>query len=65
MERIHSQYLFDPEINAEKMIFLAGPRQIGKTTFVRQQLEKLKQDDLFLKQTNDFQQNGVVIINLF
>jgi len=47
MERVHSRYLFDPEINAGKMIFLAGPRQIGKTTFVRQQLEKLKQDDLY------------------
>ncbi len=47
MERIHTQYLFDPEINANKMIFLAGPRQIGKTTFVRRQLKKTNQDDLY------------------
>ena len=39
MERVQSTYLFDSEINAGKMIFLSGPRQIGKTTFV---LEKLK-----------------------
>jgi len=54
MERIHSQYLFDPEINAGKMIFLAGPRQIGKTTFVRHQLEKLKQDDLYFNWDDPF-----------
>ena len=54
MERIHTQYLFDPEINANKMIFLAGPRQIGKTTFVRHQLKKLKQDDLYFNWDDPF-----------
>jgi len=54
MDRIHSQYLFDPEINADKMIFLAGPRQIGKTTFVRRQLEKLKQNDLYFNWDDPF-----------
>ena len=54
MERVHTQYLFDPEINADKMIFLAGPRQVGKTTFVRQQLEKLKQDDLYFNWDDPF-----------
>ena len=54
MERIHSQYLFDPEINADKMIFLAGPRQIGKTTFARHQLKKLKQDDLYFNWDDPF-----------
>jgi hypothetical protein len=33
MERIVGQYIFDPEITAGKMIFLTGPRQVGKTTF--------------------------------
>ena len=33
MERIVGQYFFDPEITAGKMIFLTGPRQVGKTTF--------------------------------
>ena len=54
MERIHTQYLFDPEINADKMIFLAGPRQIGKTTFVRQHLAKLKYDDLYFNWDDPF-----------
>lgn len=54
MERIQSQYLFEPEINADKMIFLAGPRQIGKTTFVRHQLEKLKQEDLYFNWDDPF-----------
>lgn len=35
MERLINQYIFDPEMNAGKMIFLTGPRQIGKTTFAR------------------------------
>ena len=29
------QYLWDEEIIASKMIFLSGPRQIGKTTYVK------------------------------
>jgi predicted AAA+ superfamily ATPase len=33
MKRIAGQYIFDPEITAGKMIFLTGPRQVGKTTF--------------------------------
>ena len=47
MERVHSSYLFDPEVNAEKMIFLSGPRQIGKTTFALQRLEFLGQEHLY------------------
>ena len=43
MNRIQSLYLFDPDVNANKMIFLSGPRQIGKTTFVLQRLESLGQ----------------------
>jgi len=33
MERIVARYIFDREITAGKMIFLTGPRQVGKTTF--------------------------------
>jgi predicted AAA+ superfamily ATPase len=47
MKRIQTKYLFEPEINAGKMIFLSGPRQIGKTTFVRQKLEEIKQESFY------------------
>jgi len=47
MKRIQSLYLFDPDVNANKMIFLSGPRQIGKTTFVLQRLESLGQEHLY------------------
>jgi predicted AAA+ superfamily ATPase len=33
MERLVGKYIFDPEISAGKMVFLCGPRQVGKTTF--------------------------------
>jgi uncharacterized protein len=33
MERLVGKYIFDPEISPGKMIFLSGPRQVGKTTF--------------------------------
>ncbi len=35
MDRFLGTYIFDPEISAGKMIFLAGPRQVGKTTFAK------------------------------
>lgn len=47
MERIQSTYLFDPDINADKMIFLSGPRQIGKTTFVLNRLESVGQKHFY------------------
>lgn len=47
MERVQSLYLFDPDVNANKMIFLSGPRQIGKTTFVLQKLESVGQEHLY------------------
>lgn len=47
MERIQSLYLFDPDVSANKMIFLSGPRQIGKTTFVLQKLESLGQEHFY------------------
>jgi hypothetical protein len=33
MERLVGKYIFDPEISEGKMVFLSGPRQVGKTTF--------------------------------
>lgn len=47
MKRIQSLYLFDLEINAEKMIFLSGPRQVGKTTFVKNRLKEIKNEELY------------------
>ena len=35
MERLVGKYIFDPEISAGKMVFLTGPRQVGKTTFAK------------------------------
>lgn len=40
MERIASSYIFDPKMTAGKMIFLSGPRQVGKTTFAQMWLKK-------------------------
>lgn len=39
MERIVGKYIFDPEMTAGKMIFLTGPRQVGKTVFARKWLD--------------------------
>ena len=39
--------MFEPEINAGKMIFLSGPRQVGKTTFVKNKLRELKNEELY------------------
>ena len=47
MKRIQSLYLFDPEVNAGKMIFLSGPRQVGKTTFVRNKLKEIGNEELY------------------
>jgi predicted AAA+ superfamily ATPase len=47
MKRVQSLYLFDPEVNAGKMIFLSGPRQVGKTTFVKNKLEEIKNEGLY------------------
>lgn len=54
MERIQNQYIFDSELNADKMIFLAGPRQIGKTTFVQHKLEELKQPEFYYNWDDPF-----------
>ncbi len=47
MKRIQSLYLFDPEVNAGKMIFLSGPRQVGKTTFVKNRLKETGDEELY------------------
>ena len=47
MERLVKKYIFDPEMNAGKMIFLTGPRQVGKTTFARNWLDKQDAGDLY------------------
>ncbi|MFH1992936.1 MAG: ATP-binding protein [Pseudomonadota bacterium] len=39
MKRLIGSYIFDPEITAGKMIFLTGPRQVGKTTFAQNWLK--------------------------
>jgi predicted AAA+ superfamily ATPase len=47
MERIVARYLFDPEMTADKMIFLTGPRQVGKTTFARNWLGSAGCSDMY------------------
>ncbi|VEN74593.1 ATPase AAA [Candidatus Desulfarcum epimagneticum] len=54
MERIHGKYLFSRDVNWDKMIFLSGPRQIGKTTFVKNHLEKIKQADFYYNWDDPF-----------
>jgi len=49
MKRKHSIYIFNNEINAGKMIFLSGPRQVGKTTFILKKLESKNQKKLYFK----------------
>ena len=47
MKRIQSDYIFNPDVNAGKMIFLSGPRQVGKTTFAQNRLKELKNEFLY------------------
>ena len=47
MERLVGKYIFDPEISAGKMIFLTGPRQVGKTTFAKNWLSSLGVEDTY------------------
>lgn len=45
MERLIGGYIFDQEMVGGKMIFLTGPRQIGKTTFARDWLKSKKAEN--------------------
>ncbi|MCX5816029.1 MAG: ATP-binding protein [Proteobacteria bacterium] len=47
MERLVGTYIFDPEMNAGKMVFLTGPRQIGKTTFAKKWLASLGFESMY------------------
>ena len=47
MERIIGTYIFDPEITSGKMIFLTGPRQVGKTFFAKMWLASNKSEETY------------------
>jgi predicted AAA+ superfamily ATPase len=47
MERLIKKYIFDPEISSGKMLFLTGPRQIGKTTFAKNWLSSERIEDTY------------------
>jgi predicted AAA+ superfamily ATPase len=47
MERIVGKYIFDAEMTTNKMIFLTGPRQVGKTTFAKMWLESIGSEDTY------------------
>jgi hypothetical protein len=47
MERLVGKYIFDPEISAGKMVFLTGPRQVGKTTFAKNWLSSERVEDTY------------------
>lgn len=38
IKRQLSSYIFDPELSSDKMVFVSGPRQVGKTTYAKQLL---------------------------
>jgi len=47
MDRLVGKYIFDPEISTGKMVFLTGPRQVGKTTFAKNWLFSEKVEDTY------------------
>jgi hypothetical protein len=69
MERTVNKYIFDPEMNAGEMIFLTGPRQVGKTTFARNWLAEQKADDLYFNWDDpavaaDYKRNPLYFTNI-
>lgn len=47
MKRILGLYIFKEKVNAGKMIFLSGPRQVGKTTFAKNRLKETGDEALY------------------
>ncbi len=47
MKRLIGKYIFDPEMTAGKMIFVTGPRQVGKTTFAQKWLASVGSEDTY------------------
>jgi len=47
MKRLVGTYIFDTEMNADKMVFLTGPRQVGKTTFATNWLASIGSEDTY------------------
>lgn len=47
IKRLASGYAFDANYSKSKMLFLAGPRQIGKTYLARQELKKHQCESLY------------------
>lgn len=47
MERLIVKYIFDDEMTADKMVFLTGPRQVGKTTFAKMWLKSIGEEDTY------------------
>ena len=47
MERLVDKYIFDAEMTTNKMIFLTGPRQVGKTTFAKTWLESIGSENTY------------------
>jgi predicted AAA+ superfamily ATPase len=41
INRLPEEYAFDPDLVARHMVFLAGPRQTGKTRLAKEWLKKL------------------------
>ncbi|MDD5009243.1 MAG: ATP-binding protein [Syntrophorhabdaceae bacterium] len=69
IERIVKTYLFDPELNAGKMVFLTGPRQVGKTTFAKEWLKGSGMEDMYFNWDDpsvarEYRRNPLIFRNL-
>jgi len=70
MERMVGTYIFDAEMTANKMIFLTGPRQVGKTTFAKMWLESLRSKDTYFNWDDpsvmmEYKKNPLYFRNVF
>lgn len=57
MKRTQGLYIFKEKINAGKMIFLSGPRQVGKTTFAKNRLKEIKDEILYFNWDDPYVRN--------